>query len=94
MKRKRINKLADEIIDNFIPNEDYEEAMSKFYAKNALIQMAERLLNVWHDSNDEQPDGNRMVIAVDQTHGCGSVGLFISINKDHKWAYLEDLKID
>lgn len=46
--------------------------------------------NIWHNSNEEQPDGKRAVVA-HNGHGYGEVATFVMINVDYRWAYLEDL---
>ena len=45
----------------------------------------------WHDSDTDQPDGNRPVVAVDKDTLDGDVSVFFRVNPNHRWAYLEDL---
>lgn len=47
----------------------------------------------WHDSNNEQPDGERYVLSCDIARQC-EIAKYVKVNKNHIWAYLEDLVPD
>lgn len=53
--------------------------------------MQRELKSKWHDSNTEQPDGKRLVVAYSPEIQHGEIRRFTYINANHLWAYLDDL---
>ena len=46
---------------------------------------------IWHNSNEEQPDGKRRIVCYCLNTNGGEVGIHIIVNPNYRWAYLEDL---
>ena len=47
--------------------------------------------NIWHNSNEEQPDSKRRTVCYCLNTNGGEVGIHTMINPNYRWAYLEDL---
>ena len=47
--------------------------------------------NIWHNSNEEQPDGKRRTVCYCLNTNGGEVGIHTIVNPNYRWAYLEDL---
>jgi hypothetical protein len=47
--------------------------------------------NIWHNGNEEQPDGKRRTVCYCLNTNGGEVGIHTIINPNYRWAYLEDL---
>ena len=89
--------LGSKVIDYYLQG-TYQKPMDKLaldstgvaYIRDLAEFSVKYALNtVWHDSNTEQPDGERMVVTFNDNGG--EVAKFVRVNKNHKWAYLEDL---
>ena len=65
--------------------------MTEELYNQALELVKEFKSKVWHDSDEEQPDGTRPVVAFDKDTHTGLVQVFTKVYSNHLWAYLDEL---